>query len=191
MEIETGRIFVNKTWKYLLPATRAYGDVFRDKLGNVWKLVVGIGDAYYDTKGKRCLFILIDRKYYPNRVQNTLNWLKNQPFYVDDYAFDDLLRGRQHMLVIEFPEQYQASYDYFLKGNYSYMYTPKDIERFFGNQHIKDAYYVLTRDDKAYQSFMDKLRLSFSTEVTKKDLIGAELDFPPEPEKEIFNYGAE
>jgi hypothetical protein len=191
MEIEAGKIFVNKTWKYLLPVTRHYGPTFRAKFGNVWKLVVGIGDAFYDTKGKRCLFILIDRKWYPEKVKNTLDWVKNQSYYVDDYPFDDIAKGRQHMIVIEFPEKYINSYHNFLKGEYSKMFNDRDVDRFFKDQIIKDAYYVLTRTTKAYDKFIKNVKLSFESEVTHNDLRESELDFPPEPEKEIFNYGAE
>jgi hypothetical protein len=190
MEIETGKIFVNKTWKYLMPVTREYGPTFKAKFQNVWKLVVGIGDAYYNTKGKRCLFILIDRKWYPEKVKNTLDWVKNQPYYVDDYPFDDLLKGRQHMIVIEFPTAYVDSYNNFLKGKYSEMFNAKEVDKFFKTQTVKDAYYVLTRSTEAYDKFIKNIQLTFKSDVKKSDLLDSELDFPPEERKEIFNYGA-
>ena len=30
-----------------------------------------------------------------------MDWVQNQPYYLFDYAFDDVLKGRKHMLILE------------------------------------------------------------------------------------------
>ena len=110
-----------------------------------------------------------------------------QSFYVTSYAFDDLEKGRQHMLVITIPESFNESYDSFVKGHYSQMYTDNQINILFPDP-TNEVRAVLKRTESAYSEFASKISNSFNTTVSKQDLVGAELDFPLEKEKEYFNY---
>ena len=50
MEIEIGKFYVNKTWKYLLPCMKDYGSTFTAKMSSVFKLGFGIGDSLLENK---------------------------------------------------------------------------------------------------------------------------------------------
>ncbi len=189
MHIEIGKHYVNKTWKYLVPCLKSYGPTFVAKYNCLYKLAAGIDDTVLDGRfdDKRVIFLLIDKKYKRNISGNVIEWFRNQPFVLTDYAVGDLESTRKHMIVIEIPSMFNDSYDEFLKGRYSAMYNDTDIEYLFKNspQDVKD---IFNRTDEGYNNFIIKIKNSFGTDVTKSDLIGAELDFPIEKFKEVFNY---
>lgn len=193
MQIEIGKYYVNKTWKYLLPCLRTYGPTFIAKYNSLFKLAVGVHDGLMDGtefENKKVIYVLIDKKYRPKIALNVMQWFRYQSFVLTDYAFDDLEEGRKHMFVIEVPEKYHDAYDEFIKGNYSRMYSDKDIEELFPNP-TSDERSVLKRTDIAYTKFIKKVKMNFGTDVNKSDLVGAELDFPIEKTKEVFNYREE
>jgi hypothetical protein len=191
MQIEIGKYYINKTWKYLLPCLKSYGSTFTAKYNSLFKLAVGIHDGLLDGteyENKRLIYILIDKRYKPKIATNIMLWLRYQPYVLTDYAFDDLEEGRKHMFVLEIPKEHNDTYDEFIKGNYSKMYSNDDIEKLAFKPDVKD---VLNRTENAYQDFIKKVKLSFGTDLKKTDLIGAELDFPIEKNKEMFNYREE
>jgi len=184
---------VNKSWKYLLPMLKTYGSTFTRKFENLFKLGAGFQDQYYKQIDKRAIFILVDKMYIPKLYNNTIVWLRNQHFYIDDYPFDDILNGRKQMIVIIIPEEFNNAYDNFLFGKYSQMFDSSQIKLLFNNE--KDdkssrasAYHVLNRTKKGYNRFIKCVKESFDTTIVKKDLVGMELDFPPEKHKEVFNF---
>lgn len=186
--LQPGQYNVNKTWKYLLPMLQNHGEIFKAKVSNVFKVAAGISDGYYKQLDDRCIFLLIDTLTWQSYYKNTSTWLRHQPYYVDDYPFDDVLAGRRQMFIIRIPEEFNESYDEFLFSRYSRMYTEEQIDKLYGEDSRHGATDVLRRTTTGYMEFMDKIENSFGTKVKKSDLAGAELDFPIEPEKEIFNY---
>ena len=109
MQIIIGTYYVNKTWKYLIPCLSNYGSTFQAKYNSLFKLATGLHDCVFDgTKheSSRYVYLLIDRLYRPAITQNILQWMTYQSFYVTSYAFDDLIKGRKHMLVLAIPEKY-------------------------------------------------------------------------------------
>lgn len=190
MQIIIGTYYVNKTWKYLVPCLSDYGSTFKAKYNSLFKLATGVHDCIFDgTKYEngRYVYILIDKLYRPAVTQNILQWMTYQSCYVTSYAFDDLVKGRKHMLVLSIPELYNDSYDSFIKGSYSQMYSDNQIDILFPDP-TNEVRAVLKRTKNAYSSFITKVNSSFDSNITKKDLIGAELDFPLEKGKEFFNY---
>lgn len=193
MQIEIGKYYVNKTWKYLLPCLKEYGITFKSKYDSLFKLAVGVFDNVLegtDFENEKLLFVLIDKKYRPKITYNIMDYMRNQPFTVCDYAFDDLEEGRKHMFVFRIPEKYYTAYDEFINGRYSRMYSPEEIQYLFPEEG-SEARQVFDRTDEAIQNFIGKVKNSFGTTITKKDLVGAEIDFPIEKFKEIFNYKEE
>lgn len=194
MQLKFGQIYLNKSWKYFAPIiAKHYGAGFHNKFTQFFKLAVGIGDAHYKKMSYPCFFFLIDREHYKNITLSSINWLRNQAYYVDDYAFDDLHTGRMHMIVTKIPKELLETYEEFLGGRYSRMLHENEIDIYFRkDMDLTGAYRVLTRQESAYTDFLEKINNSFGpTSITRRDLIGAELDFPIEKQKEIFNYGVE
>lgn len=191
MQIELGKIYVNKTYKYLLPCLKLHGPTFVVKLNSVFNLAFGIHDCLLDGtpfEQQRLIYILSDKLYQPAKFQNFLNYLKHQEYYVTDYAYDDIERGRKHMVVIKFPESHSDVYDKFNEGKYSKMYCKDELEQFFPKD--SEAKKVLTKSLSMRDIFIKKVNDSFGTLLTYNDLKieGTEYDFPPEKQKEFFNY---
>lgn len=193
MQIQLGTLYVNKTSKYLLPCLKLYGDTFITKLNSVFNLAFGLHDGVLDGtdfEPQKLIYILSDKLHQPAKFQNFLNYVKHQNYYVMDYAFDDIETGRKHMLVIKFPESHYHSYDKFIEGKYSKMYTKEEIDKFFIRE--SEVKQVITRDSRMIPIFIERIKESFgkTTEIFKEDLIenDVEYDFPPEQQKEFFNY---
>jgi len=193
MQIKIGQYYVNKTWKYLLPCLKDYGITFESKYNSLFKFAAGIHDTALDgsdLENQKLIYVLIDKKYKPKITYNIMDYMDNQDFCIANYAFDDLEEGRKHMFIFEIPEKYHDAYDEFLKGRYSSMYTPDEIQRLFPSE-TSEARQVFDRTDEAIDRMIRNVKNSFGTTITKKDLVGAELDFPIEKVKEIFNYKEE
>ena len=194
MEIEIGKHYVNKTWKYLRPCLRSYGPTFIVKFNALFKLAVGIHDTLLDGtpfEDRKLLYILFNRNYRPVNYNGFMHWISHQKYYVTDYAMDDALDGYQHMLVLEFPKEYISSYDYFIQGRYSLMYDKKQQELLFDKDSpIRE---ILNKTRSARGKFVALVNASFDSNITEMDLLHekAEMDFPWEKSKEYFNYMGE
>lgn len=196
MNIQLGVLYVNKTYKYLVPCLKFYGETFVTKLSNTFVLAFGIHDCYLDGtpfEEDRLVYLLIDKAYQTAKFHNFIDYVKVQPYYITDYAYDDLENGRKHMLVVKFPEKYNSVYDKFNESQYSKMYTEEELNLFFYKEIHVMPRQVLTRDKKMKPFFLEKLNSTLGTKLELKDLddreIGCmELDFPLEKVKEFFNY---
>lgn len=188
MQIEIGRYFVNKTWKYLVPTVKSYGETFLAKYSSLWKLAAGIYDCSFNGKleDERLLFILFDKKVKPKLFQNVLEYFKYQNYYHSDYAYDDMETGRMHMVVFKIVPEWYSAYDAFKNSQYSQMYKQKEIDFLFSNTDT-NAGDILNRTEDAYNRMIVNVNKCFKTTIVKQDLLGAELDFPIENFKEMFN----
>lgn len=181
--------YKNKSNKYLTPCLKAYGDEFTNKISNVFKVAVGVGDIVVKNAGKpyayqKNLFILLDSQIARPRFLMFMDWIREQEMYVDDYVFDNITKSTFHMIVIKFPEQYYEALDMFKKGEYSKMYSRADIEKFFSNKpHLQK---ILVKDHEYRIEFTKKLNRLFDSTLTPDDIDG-ELDLPPREDGEVFN----
>jgi hypothetical protein len=194
MQIEIGKHYVNKTWKYLRPCLRSYGPTFKVKFDGLFKLAVGIHDSLLDGtsfEDRKLFYILFNRNYKPVHYSAFMHWVSHQEYYVIDYAMDDALTGYQHMLVLEFPEKYVKAYDFFIKGRYSLMYNLQEQEMLFEKEDA--AKEILNKTKVARLNFVELVNKSFRSDITELDLLHetAEMDFPFEKNKEYFNYMGE
>ena len=189
MQIIIGKYFVNKTWKFLIPTLKSYGETFLAKYSPLWKLSAGIYDASFEGKDEdeKLIYVLFDKLHKAAVFENILQFFKYQEYYHTDYAFDDLETGRMHMIVFKVAPEWHNAYDAFRKSEYSMMFNDKQIDFLFKNANT-DALAILTRQPSAYNRMITNIDTSFGSKVTKYDLLGAELDFPLENVKEIFNY---
>lgn len=181
-------IYPNKTRKYILPCLKEYGDVFMNRLNNVCKIAVGIGDVIVDRTEavyERHVFILLDSKVAPSFFIDFLDWIREQPMYEDDYVYDNVQRSSFHMVVIKLPEKYYDSFNTFKEGRYSEMFRPETISDFFCA--YPDVRKVLIKSHEYKVVFVGKINKRFNTHLTPNEYEG-EYDFKPTPETEIFNH---
>lgn len=209
MQIQNGKLYENRTWKYLYPCLNYYGEELMSKLSTFFKLAVGINDHNKREK-EQCIYILVDtnipllsdkdRQNYKNKFSKFLSWVSYKYYYVSDYPFDD----NKHMVVLKIPRDFNTSYVHFVKGNYSQMYTTKSLNNYFKyinisnkeleirqNKKMKVTRSVLSKDSKYVSTFVNIVNHEFKSDATVEDFKDAELDFPPKKEEEIFNYKEE
>lgn len=195
MKLEYGKIVKNKTKDFLFPALKGHGEVFLNKLSDVYKLAYGISDMILEGSSvleeRRPFFILCDKAVNTKKFENFLEWLKYQKYYIADYPADeDYINPRHHMVVIDMPQKYYNAYDKFLVGLYSEMYERPDVDFFFRNDKDSIAYKILTKDPTYRDVFLDKVENLFGVPVKDTpEFKNSELEFPYslEKEQEIFN----
>lgn len=178
-----------------------------EKLSGFFKIATGVGDTNFQKKDN-CIFILIDLNLpfsekslekYRTDFSNFLSWLSYKPYYKDNYIFNE--EKFQHMIVLKMPTNLKEGYSHFVTGEYSKMYTPKQIDYFFGikegldpavitrNERMRKVRKVFTRSKELLPEFVASVNKRFGTHNPESDFIDADLDYPPVKKEEIFNYG--
>lgn len=193
--VNIDELIINRTLKYLVPALVLYGKEFIAKLNSLKTLAVGIGDQI--SKHENCIYILFDvngKRQYGRYIdiqkakkdfKFMLTWLREQPFYVQDYPYDSGTNGHQHMVVLKLPIENLVMN--FLKGNYSKLYTKHQIENFFAKKDLHQ-YFVLKKDVHCLQEYIEILKSEYGVNLTIDDVFHhKEYDIPPNLNEEIFN----
>jgi hypothetical protein len=187
MKIQLGTIYQNKTKKYLLPCLKSYGEPLVDRLQNLFKLGVGIGDFSLIEMGMKLeehIFILVDTNLSRINFKSTMDWLKLQDYFGFDYAFDDIHLGHLHMIAIKMPEDYKGAYAMFKDSQYSKMYDYEALQQFFKGK--EEELKVLVKDSTFQVDFVAIINKEFGTTVDPIDWSG-ELDFNIRQEEEYFH----
>ena len=191
MDIEKGKMYINKTSLYLLPVLKTLSYAFLAQLSKVITLLqaVAISDKLYD-KTNNCLFLLFDTTN--ERFKVFLKYIRIESFYVDDYIYDGVDKLNQCCIVIKIPDEYNNAFTYFKESQYSKMYTHDQLKTLgfsaiTANAATKAAYYVLTKDQNYVPVFEKIVNDIFGTNVTIDD--DRELDLPINNNFEIFNNG--
>lgn len=190
MKLTDDRFYVNKTKKYLLPLVKDFGYDFIDELTMIFKLGVGIGDAVMPgvMNLNNHLFILTHTKKKPERFAKFIKWLRTQSFFEFDYAYDDIVDGYQHMLVLRLPKIHKEKLDHFVNSRFSEMYPKSTAMNYFSQEG--ERFKILTKNNVSLRTFVEFINKEYDTEFTIKDWIehNNEIEFPIEKKEEIFNY---
>jgi hypothetical protein len=186
MKIVIGKLYVNKTKKYLLPIVKDYGNELVSKLSSVHKLAMGVKDAVipdlFDFNNH--IFILIDVSIRPSNFGKMIKWLRLQTYYTSDYAFDDIIEGRQHMLVLELPKNHKDIYTHFMNSEFSKMYNKDMIKTYFEDDDIRFG--VLTKNEATVKSFVNRVNSKHGKLLDYE--YADEVEFNIDNNEEIFNY---
>lgn len=175
----------NRTWKYLAPCLRKYGDHFEKRIASVFKVGLGLDDVSVTNKSMNpVIFILIDSRQKPTNFISFLKWLKEHEAYVTDYVYGESKLSALHMVVIGLPAEYTETYAKFLQGKYSEMYTPEDIETLFTKKPEMRG--IFRKDKPSLKAFVKELNKKFGVTETIDSWKG-EVDFPPDMTEEIFD----
>ena len=208
MQIQSGKLYENKTWKYLYPCLKHYGPELYQHLSGFFKIAVGVKDKNNPIKENEInIYILFDTNIimindrdisaYKAKFNTFLNWIKYQPFYTDDYIYE----GNLHMVVIKLPNKHKETYKKFVQGLYSEMYTEVERNEYFRflnltnkekekemNDKISHTRGVLSKSSNLLLPFVSRINNEFNTHLSVEELKHIELDFPPKLQEEIFNY---
>ena len=189
MKIQLGSILMNKTKKYLLPCLWEYGEEFGKMFHTIWKVGIGIGDIITiksNIKFEKHIFVLVNTAQNLATFEKFQLWIRDQPMYEDDYAYDNLLTGNLHMFVIKLPEKYYDTFETFKRGEYSKMYSYTDLVNFFARQ--PETKQVLVKDHKYKLEFSKQLKVQYDVDIKPEEIDdNYEFDLPPEKIDEIFN----
>lgn len=194
MEIKYGQRYRNKTSRFLLPClVEGHDNILSFKMNDMFVLGCGLGDmALYNNPDfifidKSPIYILLDRFSVKRKTEDFIYWLKYQPYFLKDYPMD--LVGRAHMVIVDLPEKYYPSYDKFLEGKYSEMFSKAEIDKIFLME--SDEYKILTKDKSILPQFALQLINTFELkELRPSEIEEFELELPYtlNKEEEFFNY---
>ena len=194
MQIEIGKRYDNKTWRFLFPCLRGHGDIFATKLNPLYKLAVGIYD--YTCLGQekfngKNIFILLDMYSQNKLCMDFIEYVKYQPYYVTHYCPDaDFVNSRKIMIVVSIPQGFEDSYDDFIRGNYSQMYSDEQLRILFANPDRKRDYNIMTKNSEYEPYFFECVNTEFGVKCSHGyfDFPIREFELPPKMKEEIFNY---
>lgn len=205
---KAGSVFVNRSFKYLSPCMKLYGDEFVTKMKLLAGLAIAIDDyGFNKERGKfeNNLYYLFDVNGQSNyntylnaskaRIDfmHIVSWLREQEYYVKDYPFDSGRNGNQHVVCLKLPFNL---IDKFLQGKYSQMYSSDIIDKIIkktivvnGEEIINPVYGVLSHSEEYSENYLKQLNFDFGTNVTINDIKHhAEYDIPPLPKNEILRW---
>jgi hypothetical protein len=208
MQIQNGKLYENRTYKYLFPSLKFYGKDLTTYLSSFFKLGIGVNDVNFDTKeASNCIFILFDTTasastgdknniVYKERFSKFIEWLQDKHYYIKDYPYEV---GSKHMIVLELPTNHHSAYLSFINGKYSEMYTDKEINKYFeflkfSSKVVEDKHFkrvkntrdILTKDKGYVKDFVDIVNKTFNTNESVIYFENVELDFKPKIEEEVF-----
>ena len=192
MDIEIGKIYENKTWKFLVPCLRYLGEGFVNRFKPVFKLAVGVYDTILDGtpfEGGRKIFLLIDTKIQPQSYKVFYSWIKEQDYYVLDYYRDALnAEPRQKMIVLEFPEAHKQVYDSFIKGSYSKMFKNTEADKIYTSPSRKRELQIVKKQNNSF--LLESIKKEFNADLNILDFKEEieEFELPLKGKEEIFNY---
>ncbi len=189
MKIKNNILHDNKTRLYLLPVTKIYGKEFFNNFSKIFKLGFGINDFTMpdNLKFDNHIFILLQSDLKSENFNDFLTWIRKQSYYEKDYAFDNIKNGDKHMVIVRIPKRYKYSYNAFVKGEYSKMYSEQDMRNLFNTGDTRLP--VLTKSDNAMKKFVSKINADYNTEFEFGELAG-ECEYPINENinNETFNY---
>lgn len=211
MEIHSGKLFKNKTWRYLYPTLKYYGPDLDNYITSFIKLSIGIGDTnvafeednlftLFDVELKNHMQINLQK--YREKFQQFLHFVRIQHYYTSDYVYKYDKFSTGHVVVLKIPYIFKSAMYNFIKGKYSLMYSEEQINKYFGfrkfdnktlerevNKIIKSTRDVFLKDEKRKEAFIKRVNFDFDTNI-KEEMFNDnfELDYPPRFSEEIFNY---
>lgn len=202
MKIKYGELYVNKTWRFLAPSLKYYGEEFIQKFNTMMKLAVGIHDTYLDgseVSEDFNIYILVDKLQKHKEFTRFMNFAKDKDYYVDSYSCDEIVNPRKIMIILRIPDEANNAYYHFLKGKYSMMYTREELSQIFNtvvtkttsNQNAYLDYEILSKTGtNSRNKFVRTIKKEFGqhTSIPTESLINLEWELPLKKEEEIFNY---
>ena len=189
MKIEPKKLYINKTWRFLVPSMRYYGEEFTERYSKIFKVAVGIQDyATLRYKNRQpLLYTLVNKEINSNCFRKNIQWLKQQYYFVADYPFAFDWDLDLHMIVLKIPKRHHQAYKHFINGQYSEMYDKDYSELLFSSKKRKADYEILKQTPQSFKDFKLKVDQFFKVDIDYKDFINVEMELPLVIKEEVFN----
>lgn len=172
--------------RYLSPILNTYPKVFRSTLDKTkFNLCVCDVDYYKATKKEFQRYLFLQFNYN----ENLIKVCRDIRYYVDEYPFN---LEDKYIVVLSIPEEFYSSYDNFCTGNYSKMYSRKQLDAIGIRQilqgELNTTRLVLTGDKLAYDEYCEVIRMVYKTNHFPSIEDVKEFDIPPRINQEVFNF---
>ena len=190
MKVEIGKVYANKTLKYILPLVRKYYDKMLVSLINsVSVLAVGVGDFLVKKELSQHIFILVDSKVNSRIFTELLYYIMDKEYYEDNYPFDHMSAGSMQMIVFKLPDDIIET---FFKGKYSEIYSFTEACELIIHD---ETFNIIMKNPDHRTKFIQQLKVEYQAvngspaiTLTDEEIGDRELDIPPIKKNEIFNY---
>lgn len=187
-----GSVYENRTFKFVLPLLKIYGESIVTLYNQMRKVAVGINDFTAMKLGimyDKHIFILVDientEKYNDISFEEFMESVRNHAAYEYDYCYDFKLK--LHMIIIKLPDRFIRTLEHFKESKYSKMFNQADLDYFFSTKRGEVHKPILTKEHSYKKIFEEKIKENFILkELPDEDW--HEYDFPLELKEEIFNY---
>lgn len=164
---------INRTRLYMSPILNAVDNKLPGKINLTNISMWGTNDIIYAHNKEYlhyCLFIL---HKVNEHLGAYIQYCKDRSYFVDDYIFN-LRDTNYHMSVIKLPRTWKKSYDCFINGKFSEMFTDKQLKRIKISPRFYDGrpnaiYQVLTKDKNYREKFEQKLYDLYETDTFPDD----------------------
>ena len=188
--------YKNKTWRFLFPCLRAYGgDEFMNRLAKLSILAVGVGDK--QLSHFPYIYILYNKEFKQELLYELLAYLYKEGLLVENYNIEPEENGIKTMVVIRLPKEYHKTYQHFIKGEFSKMFTFDQMEDLFYSKKDgvrlvsklwKPELGVLNKDVRKGKEYLKEVNSEWGTTIKFKEIEDWEYEAPLVFKEEIFNY---
>lgn len=187
-----GNVYENRTFKFVLPLLKIYGQSIINIYNQMRKVAVGINDFTAMQLGvdyDKHIFILVDientEAYLESSFDGFLETIRQHPAYEYDYCYDFKLK--LHMVIIKLPDRFVKALQHFKESRYSKMFNKADLDFFFSTKRGEVHKPILTKEHSYKKIFEEKIKENFVLQEAPQEE-WYEYDFPLELKEEIFNY---
>ena len=178
VDINSGKLLINTTYRYLYPALYYHSRELMYKLRSFYKVFIGIGDMYDNTPIGEYLYIVIDttakRARYQEDFAKFLEWLQDKDYYYKDYTYSET----RHVVVLRMPDRFSEHIGKAIAGEFKGMYTKKELEEMYQESNMslfngtiqERVFPVILGNPKYLPTFVSEVNKRFATEVTEDDM---------------------
>lgn len=143
MVLKGDNVVVNKTYRFIFPILRLYGEEYLKRMDDIYKLAVFIDDLTNPRYDKDdYLHVVIDpqrkigKKHYT--LEDTIAWLTHNGILNKAYTLES--DPNKIVLMIRIPDKYQGCIDLFVQG-YTNLFSKQDVDRYFQARNKVNAAY--------------------------------------------------
>jgi hypothetical protein len=169
----------NRTFEYLVPIVRTFGDEFLYNYRDTIKQGFAVQDYCLTERSKFKIFIKFKINYSFNRL---LDYLEDKSYFYKTY--ETSIKGDEAVIVFNIPEEYHNAYLHFLNGHFSKMYNERQLKLLYPPLKSKDYHVnkrqvtreILYRTDRAAEAFLETINETYNTTLKIEDIMNHEFD---------------
>lgn len=189
-------MYINHTFLYMQPLLfNFYGSKFVEKYNSISKLFLGTKDESFIECKKipyLCLLFYTDRRL--SEVSDFFDWIREQDFYITDYFYGHISSTNKHVVILEVPEHFRLTYQRFIQGMYSKIYTEEKLKILKEHSKSSSGFWIrpiidiVEKTENSKKQFLRLVNREFNTNISNFESENFECDFPPLKYHQHLNY---